>query len=108
MHAKSGLAQTLTYTAPITTTAPVKSILVNANAMAPPLIAVTPSLSMEEDDHKVPYTAISHRRASRPNSPPSRRQDILRRRSVEPLVHIYSNVYVIPVLFRHLLLLVWF
>lgn len=93
MHAKSGLAQTQTYTAPITTTAPVKSILVNANAMAPPLIAVTPSLSMEEDDHKVPYTAaISHRRASRPNSPPSRRQDIFRRRSVEPLVHIYSNV----------------
>lgn len=99
---KSCLVNAQTYsqasisTSSLATTPPmvVKSILTNSTA-APPLIAVTPSLSMEEDEPKTilrSTSSLTNRRASRPMSPSRIRQDMLRRRSVEPLVHIYSNV----------------
>lgn len=56
-----------------------------------PSIAVIPSVSMEAEDHEM--LMATHRKSipSIPSAAMSSRQNV-RRKSAEPIVHIYSNV----------------
>lgn len=78
-----------------TTTSTAKTTTNQTVPTSMPSIAVTPSLSIELDDHKVPLHTIQRR--SRPSSPTKRKE--IRRRSgfgqdIDPSMHTYSNMYV--------------
>lgn len=59
----------------------------------PPVIAVTPSLSIDEDDdQKVPHVFAKNKKPTKPTSP-CRRQELMRKRNSDSVVvHIYSNL----------------
>lgn len=63
-----------------------------SNPDPPPVIAVTPSLSIDEDDQKVPHVFAKNRKFTKPMSPCHRQELMRKRNSDSVVVHIYSNL----------------